>query len=214
MLPKALKKLIEEFSKLPGIGNKSAQRLAMYLLRTPDDRVRGLAEAVGGLKEGIIFCSECWNVADRDPCGVCSDASRDRSKICVVEEVLDAAAIEKTGDYDGLYHVLHGALSPVDGVGVDELKISELISRVKRSAKSEDAPSETVKIKEIILATNPSLEGEATALYIQKALSGVCHEDGAEVCVTRIARGLPTGGHIEYSDDITLSRAMKGRGGF
>lgn len=209
MLPKAIKKLIEEFSKLPGIGPKSAQRLAMHLLRTPDERVRGLAEAVGGLKEGIIFCSECWNVADRDPCGVCSDTSRDRSKICVVEEVLDAAAIEKTGDYDGVYHVLHGALSPVDGVGVDELKIGELIARVKKSFDDEGA-----KIKEVILATNPSLEGEATALYIQKALSGACSKDGTEVCVTRIARGLPTGGHIEYSDDITLSRAMKGRGGF
>lgn len=198
MLPKSLKKLIEEFSKLPGIGPKSAQRLAMHLLRTPDERVRGLAEAVGGLKEGIIFCRECWNVADQDPCGVCCDTSRDCSKICVVEDVLDAAAIEKMGDYDGLYHVLHGALSPVDGVGVDELKIGALVERVKGGAG----------VSEIILATNPSLEGEATALYIQKALSGF------DVRVTRIARGLPTGGHIEYSDDITLSRAMKGRGGF
>lgn len=202
MLPRAIKKLIEEFSKLPGIGQKSAQRLAMHLLRTPDERVRGLAEAVGGLKEGIVFCGTCWNISDRDPCPVCSDTGRDQTKICVVEEVLDAAAIEKTSEYDGVYHVLHGVLSPVDGVGVEELKIGELINRVK--GLGEDGK----KVKEVILATNPSLEGEATALYIQRALNPF------GVSVTRIARGLPTGGHIEYSDDITLSRAMKGRGVF
>lgn len=205
MLPKSIKKLIEEFSKLPGIGPKSAQRLAMHLIHSPADRARDLGEAVMGLKDGIIFCSECWNIAEQSPCSVCSDTSRDRSKICVVEEVLDAAAIEKTGDYNGLYHVLHGVLSPVDGVGTEELKIFELVERVKKSF--EDGAVGT-SIKEIILATNPSLEGEATALYIHKLL----HE--YDIRVTRIARGLPTGGNIEYSDDLTLSRAMKGRGEF
>jgi len=205
MLPKSIKKLIEEFSKLPGIGPKSAQRLAMHLIHSPADRARDLGEAVMSLKDGIIFCSECWNIAEESPCSVCSDTSRDRSKICVVEEVLDAAAIEKTGDYNGLYHVLHGVLSPVDGVGIEELKIFELVERVKRSLGEEAGE---ISIKEIILATNPSLEGEATALYIHKLL----HE--YDVRVTRIARGLPTGGNIEYSDDLTLSRAMKGRGEF
>jgi len=201
MLPNSIKKLIEEFSKLPGIGPKSAQRLAMHLIRNPDQKSRDLGEAVLKLKEGIIFCSECWNIADKSPCSICSNLSRDRSKICVVEEVLDAAAIEKTGDYDGLYHVLHGVLSPVDGVGVEELKISSLIKRIGDRASSDP-------VREIILATNPSLEGEATALYIQKLLRDV------DLKVSRIARGLPTGGNIEYSDDLTLSRAMKNRGDF
>lgn len=210
MLPKSIKKLIEEFSKLPGIGPKSAQRLAMHLIHSPVDRARDLGEAVMGLKDGIIFCSECWNIAEQSPCSICSDTSRDRSKICVVEEVLDAAAIEKTGDYNGLYHVLHGVLSPVDGVGTEELKIFELVERVKRSLGEEvgESPQGGTAVKEIILATNPSLEGEATALYIHKLL----HE--YDIRVTRIARGLPTGGNIEYSDDLTLSRAMKGRGDF
>jgi len=226
MLPKSIKKLIEEFSKLPGIGPKTAQRLAMHLIHSPADKARDLGDAVMGLKEGVIFCSECWNIAENSPCSVCSDVSRDRSKICVVEEVLDAAAIEKTGDYNGLYHVLHGVLSPVDGIGVDELKIAELIARVRRSFEKEatgsglqaqpadsnklgSAVAGGVSIKEIILATNPSLEGEATALYIHKLLL-----EFPDVSVTRIARGLPTGGNIEYSDDLTLSRAMKGRGEF
>ncbi len=199
MLPKSLKKLIEEFSKLPGIGPKSAQRLAMHLLKTPHSKIEPLGNAVLCLKEGVMFCQKCWNLADDDPCSICSDESRDQAKICVVEEVLDAAAIEKTGEFDGVYHVLHGVLSPVDGVGPEELKIASLVGRV-RTATEEGAP-----IKELILATNPSLEGEATALYIQKQLNGF------EGQITRIARGLPTGGDIEYSDDLTLSRAMNGR---
>ena len=178
----------------------------MHLLRTPDHRVHGLAEAVDSLKEGIVFCGVCWNISDRDPCPICSNDARDHAKVCVVEEVLDAAAIEKTGEYDGVYHVLHGVLSPVDGVGVEELKMNELIKRVRESWNDES--EDVTKIREVILATNPSLEGEATALYIQRALVD------CEVEVSRIARGLPTGGHIEYSDDITLSRALKGRGGF
>jgi recombination protein RecR len=257
-LPKSLRNLIEEFSKLPGIGPKSAQRLAMHLLRSPGTKIEPLGKAILGLKEGILFCETCWNIADENPCSICSDLSRDRSKICVVEEVLDAAAIEKTGEYDGLYHVLHGVLSPVDRVGVEELKIGELIKRVRESfedgseegdgsgstgnsdseragtsRESGDGPAgkigyginekidasksevdenksnvSKVRIKEIIMATNPSLEGEATALYIQKQLASF------DVRITRIARGLPTGADIEYSDDLTLSRAMNGRGEF
>lgn len=198
MLPRSIKNLIEEFSKLPGIGPKSAQRLAMHLLKSPHSKIEPLGKAVINLKEGVVFCETCWNLANDNPCAICSDEGRDRAKVCVVEEVLDAAAIERTGEYNGLYHVLHGVLSPVDGVGADELKIFDLIKRVKDSDV----------IEELILATNPSLEGEATALYIQKQLNG------CDVKITRIARGLPTGGDIEYSDDITLSRAMNGRGDF
>jgi len=196
MLPRSLKNLIEEFSKLPGIGPKSAQRLAMHLLKSPHSKIEPLGKAVLGLKDGVVFCETCWNLGDSDPCSICEDSSRDRSKICVIEEVLDAAAIEKTGEYDGLYHILHGVLSPVDGVGPEELKIADLVKRVRNSDG---------EIKEIVLATNPSLEGEATALYLQKQLNGL------DLKITRIARGLPTGGDIEYSDDLTLSRAMNGR---
>lgn len=211
-LPKSVRSLIEEFSKLPGIGQKSAQRLAMHLLKSPHSKIEPLGKAVLGLKEGVLFCEKCWNIADKNPCHICTDSARDHGKICVVEEVLDAAAIERTGDYDGLYHVLHGVLSPVDGVGVDELKIKELVARVKESFKKEDGEGsrnpEACVVREIIMATNPSLEGEATALYIQKQLRE------CDVTITRIARGIPTGGDIEYSDELTLSRAMKGRGGF
>ena len=199
MLPKSLKSLIEEFSKLPGIGPKSAQRLAMHLLKSPHSKIEPLGKAVLGLKEGVVFCGKCWNLADNDPCSICEDLSRDRSTICVVEEVLDAAAIEKTRGFGGLYHVLHGVLSPVDGVGPEELKIADLIKRVRESDG---------EVTELVLATNPSLEGEATALYIQKQL------DGLDLKITRIARGLPTGGDIEYSDDLTLSRALNGRTDF
>jgi len=218
-LPKSVRSLIEEFSKLPGIGQKSAQRLAMHLLKSPNSKIEPLGKAVLDLKEGVQFCEKCWNIADKNPCDVCSDSARDHGKICVVEEILDAAAIERTGDYDGLYHVLHGVLSPVDGVGVDELKIKELVERVRESFKAEGSEiatsnSETsdvetpdpTPVREIIMATNPSLEGEATALYIQKQLRDF------DVTITRIARGIPTGGDIEYSDELTLSRAIKGRG--
>ncbi|HPU94819.1 MAG TPA: recombination mediator RecR [Candidatus Gracilibacteria bacterium] len=224
-LPKSVRALIEEFSKLPGIGQKSAQRLAMHLLKSPHSKIEPLGKAVLDLKEGILFCEECWNIADSNPCSICTDSARDHGKICVVEEILDAAAIERTGDYDGLYHVLHGVLSPVDGVGVEELKIRELIERVKKSFKNIDERNigtnvggqdtienakenleSCVPVREIIMATNPSLEGEATALYIQKQLREF------DVQITRIARGIPTGGDIEYSDELTLSRALKGRG--
>ena len=196
-LPKSLRSLIEEFSKLPGIGPKSAQRLAMHLLHSPPGRLKSLGESVLGLRDNVVFCTECWNLAEEDPCMICSDPQRDSSIICVVEEVLDVVAIEKTGDFKGAYHVLHGSLSPVDGVGPDQLKMESLFARVKKGG-----------ISEIILATNPSLEGEATALYIQKPLLN------SGVKVTRIARGLPVGGDVEYADEVTLSRALKGRSEF
>ncbi len=181
---------------MPGIGPKSAQRLAIYLLHQPASRLKDLGEAVLGLKEGIVFCETCWNIAESNPCAVCVDEARDCRTICVVEEVLDVVALEKTRDFNGVYHVLHGVLSPIDGVGPDQLKIDALFERVRGG------------VDEVILATNPSLEGEATALYIQKELKGM------DVRITRIARGLPVGGDLEYADEVTLSRAIKGRGEF
>jgi len=200
-LPKSVRALIEEFSRLPGIGPKSAQRLAIHLLRTPNERVASLGESVLKLKENIVFCSECWNIAEENPCLVCDGVDREKSVICVVEDVLDVAAVEKTRDYKGLYHVLHGALSPVDGIGPDQLKLDGLFARVDKGVNDGI-------LKELILATNPSLEGEATALYIQKHLQGI------DVNITRIARGLPVGGDLEYADEVTLSRALSGRGKF
>jgi len=193
-LPKSLQKLIEEFSKLPGIGPKSAQRLAMFLLTSPNSKLKDLGESILKLKEGSVFCDTCFNIAESSPCLLCSDQSRDHSIICVVENVLDTVALERTGDFNGLFHVLHGVLSPVEGVSPEQLKISELVERASNDF-----------VKEIILATNPSLEGEATAMFIQKKLADL------PVKITRIARGLPVGGDIEYADEITISRALRGR---
>jgi len=197
-LPRSIRNLIDELARLPGIGPKSAQRLAMHLLRQPDSKLQPLGKAVLGLKENVQFCQECWNIAELSPCPICDNEARDKGMICVVEDVLDVVALEKTGEFKGVYHVLHGALSPVDGVGPDQLKVLALFERVRGERP----------IKEVILATNPSLEGEATALYIQK------HLLNDEVQVTRIARGLPVGGDLEYADSVTLSRALKGRGDF
>ena len=195
-LPKSVRALIEEFSKLPGVGPKSAERLTMYLLRSPHSKIDPLGKAVLGLKNGVSFCRDCFNIAETDPCCICTNASRDHSIICVVEEILDVVAIERTGEYKGLYHVLHGALSPVSGIGPEELKIADLDKRVARG-----------HVKEIILATNPGLEGEATAMYLLKLLRK--HKG---VSITRIARGLPVGGDLEYADELTLTRALQGRG--
>lgn len=194
-LPRSIRTLIEEFSKLPSIGPKSAQRLAIHLLHSPESKIRQLGDAVLNLKKDIVFCEECWNIAEVNPCMLCSHTERDQSTICVVEEVLDVVALEKTSDYKGVYHVLHGALSPVDGIGPEQLKMENLFDRVRRKEG----------IKEIILATNPSLEGEVTALYIQK------HLKDSDVKITRIARGLPVGGDLEYADMVTLSKAILGR---
>jgi len=196
ILPLPIQNLIDELSKLPGIGTKSAQRLAFYLLRCPDQDINNLAQAIGNLKKKIRFCERCFNLSEQNLCPICRDPGRDKSIICVVEDSLDIVALEKTEEYKGIYHVLHGVISPVDGLGPEQLKIKELISRIKQSKD---------KMKEIILATNPSLEGEATAMYLLRQLKPL------GVKVTRIARGLPAGGDLEYADEITLTNALKGR---
>ncbi len=193
-VPKPVERLIVELNRLPGIGPKTASRLTFYLLRSPREQVQALAEAIGELQEKIVTCSVCFNIAEASPCPICNDRERDRSLICVVEEPLDVLAIEKTRGYDGLYHVLHGAISPVEGIGPEDLKIAELIQRLR------SAP-----VQEIILATNPNLEGESTAMYIFRQLAPL------GVRVTRLAHGLPMGGDLEYADEITLTHALEGR---
>lgn len=204
-LPPSIQKVIDEFSKLPGIGPKSAERLAMHLLYSPHRRVNELGSAVSGLKEGVQFCDVCWNVAEQTPCKLCDDEKREQGLMCIVEGVLDVVALEKTLEYKGVYHVLHGLLSPVDGIGPEQLKMAELYERLEKMQNDEH---NAVAVKEIVIATNPSLEGEATALYIQKMLSPL------ELNITRLARGLPAGASLEYADSVTLSRALQGRQGF
>jgi recombination protein RecR len=189
-----LARLIHEFYKLPGIGPKSAQRLAYYILRQPAIEAQSLAAAILEVKERVTFCTVCQNVTETDPCRICSDPGRDRTVICVVEEPLDILAIERTQSYNGLHHVLHGAISPMDGVGPEDLKIAELLHRLRSG-----------EVTEIILATNPNLEGEATAMYLGRLIGPL------GVRVTRLARGLPVGGDLEYADDVTLTRALEGR---
>jgi recombination protein RecR len=192
--PESVTRLVSEFSRLPGIGPKTASRLTYYLLRAPVEQVLALGEAISQLRERITFCSRCFNITEQDPCPVCADVRRERQSLCVVEEPLDVLAIERTGEYKGLYHVLHGAIAPVEGVGPEDLRIAELVERVKKEA-----------ISEVILATNPSLEGEATAMYVRRQLYPL------NVRITRLARGLPMGGDLEYADAITLARALEGR---
>lgn len=186
--------LIEELHKLPGIGPKSAQRLAYYLLRASREEAEFLAQAILQVKQKVIFCSRCYNITETDPCAVCTNPGRDQRKICVVEEPLDILALERTGEYKGLYHVLHGALSPMDGLGPEDLKISELLARLQPNS-----------VDEVILATNPNLEGEATAMYLHRLIAPLV------VRVTHLAHGLPVGGDLEYADAITLTRAIQGR---
>jgi len=193
-IPEAVTRLVDELSRLPGIGPKTASRLAYYLLRAPVAQVDALGEAISTLRARITFCSQCFNITEVDPCPVCTDERRERNAVCVVEEPLDVLAIERTGEYRGLYHVLHGAISPVEGIGPDDLRIAELVGRARVAG-----------LTEVILATNTSLEGEATAMYIQRQLLPL------EVRVTRLARGLPVGGDLEYADAITLARALEGR---
>ena len=195
LLVEPVAKLIDEFSRLPGIGPKTASRLTFYLLRAPKEQSEALADALRELRERTIFCSVCFNITEADPCAVCADEKRDRSVICVVEEPLDVIAIERTRDYHGLYHVLHGTIAPVEGIGPDELRIAELLSRF----------NSVPPVREVIIATNPNMEGEATAMYIARQI------EGRGVRVTRLARGLPVGGDLEYADEITLSRALAGR---
>ena len=193
-IPEAVTRLVDEFSRLPGIGPKTASRLAYYLLRAPVAQVEALGEAISTLRGRITFCSQCFNITEGDPCPLCTDERRERDTVCVVEEPLDVLAIERTGEYHGLYHVLHGAISPVEGIGPDDLRIAELVERARIAG-----------IREVILATNTSLEGEATAMYVQRQLVPL------GLRVTRLARGLPVGGDLEYADAVTLARALEGR---
>ncbi len=187
-------RLIEEFSGLPGIGGKSAQRLAFYIINMPREKALSLASAITEARDNVRYCSICWNLTDEDPCPICSNLKRDHKTIMVVEDPRDMAAYEKTKQYHGLYHVLHGAISPMLGIGPQEIKIKELLHRLQNE-----------EIEEVILATNPNVEGEATAMYISRILKPL------QIKVTRIANGVPVGGDLEYVDEITLSRALEGR---
>jgi len=195
-LPSArpISRLIEELNKLPGIGPKSAQRLAYHLLQAPPERTRDLADAIMAVKQNLRLCSHCLNITDTDPCGICSDGTRDLTRICVVEEPIDILPLERTKKFRGLYHVLHGVISPGDGIKPEDLHIRELLERLDSGS-----------IVEVILATNPNSEGEATSMYIQRLVSPL------GIRVTRLARGLPFGGDLEYADDVTLCRALEGR---
>ena len=190
----AIGRLVQEFSKLPGIGPKSAQRITFYLLRSPEEQAKALAEAVLGLKQKITLCSSCCNVTELDPCPICRNPQREVTQLCIVEQPQDILALEHTGVYKGLYHVLHGAISPTEGVGVDDIRIRELLDRLRNNT-----------VKEVILATNTNQEGEQTAMYLSRVIGPL------GIKVTRLARGLPFGTELEYADDVTLTRAMEGR---
>jgi len=192
--PRAVGRLIDELCRLPGIGPKTASRLTFFLLRAPAEQALSLAEAIRQVKERTVLCSICFNIAESSPCPICSSPERDGTQLCVVEEPLDVLAIERTHLYHGLYHVLHGAISPVEGIGPEELKIRELMSRLKNGG-----------VREVLLATNPNLEGEATAMYIARQILPL------GIRVTRLARGLPIGGDLEYADEVTLGQALEGR---
>lgn len=190
----SIEKLIESFEKLPSIGHKTAQRLAFYMLDLSNDEVKEFTDSIINAKKNLKFCSKCFNISDTEPCNICSNPKRDESTICVVEDVRDVLAMERTHEYNGVYHVLHGSISPMNGVGPDDIKIKELLSRIMEG-----------EVKEIILATNPRVEGEATSMYISKLVKPL------GVKVTRIARGIPIGGDLEYTDEVTLSKALEGR---
>ena len=192
-------RLIEAFSRLPGIGPKTAQRLTYHLLRAPDAEARILAAALIDVRDKVVFCDRCFNISDQSLCPICRDPARDTTRLCVVEEPLDVLALERTSEFKGLYHVLHGAISPIDGIGPDRLKVRELLARADEAKRAGEP------LVEVILATNPTLEGEATAMYLAERL-----EESVGV-VSRIARGLPVGGDLEYADEVTLIRALQGR---
>jgi recombination protein RecR len=198
-IPQPVQDLIESLTRLPGVGPKTAQRLTMHLLQSPNGLTTELSDAILELKNSTHLCSQCWHLTLQDPCTICTDVYREKSIMCVVEDPADLIALEKTGTFKGLYHVLHGSLSPIDGIGPEELKMSELLRRVEDSRNTDHA------VEEVIIATNPTMEGEATANYLLKWLKPF------GVKVTRIARGLPSGADIEYADDLTLTRALEGR---
>ncbi len=218
VIPRPIKKLIEAFERLPGIGPKTAARLTFYLLHVPEEEIDSLAEAVGRLKKDTVVCQTCFNVSEKDPCRICSSPQRERDSLAVVESPLDVLALEKAG-FKGLYHVLQGAIDPLNNIGPEELKIKELLTRVAGEGKSLalDSSSERgskespADFSEIILATNPSVEGEATAMYIKRAIDNLKSQIANRVRITRLARGLPVGGDLEYADDVTLNKALEGR---
>ena len=189
-----IEKLIEAFEKLPSIGNKTAARLAFYMLDQSEEEINEFVSSIVNAKHNLKYCSKCYNISDTDPCSICSNPARDSSTICVVEDVRDVIAMERTHEFKGVYHVLHGSISPMNGIGPDEIRIKELLARLMDG-----------KVKEIILATNPKVEGEATAMYISKLVKPL------GIKVTRIAHGIPVGGDLEYTDEVTLSRALEGR---
>lgn len=191
---RAVQDLIDELGKLPGVGPKSAQRISFYLLKTPREDALRLARAITEAKDKVSFCRRCWNIAEGDSCGICNDSRRDTTVVCVVEEPRDIVAVEKTGEFHGRYHVLQGAINPIEGIGPDQLKVRELLARI-----------DAEEIAEVILCTNPNLEGDATAMYLTRLLKPM------GVKVTRIASGLPVGGDLEYADELTLGRALEGR---
>ncbi len=193
-IPRPVERLVEAFARLPGIGTKTASRLTYYLLRVPDEESKELAEALLEMRAETCFCSICFNITVDDPCWICQDDRRERRHMCVVEEPLDVVAIERIQQFNGRYHVLHGAINPVEGIGPEDLRIGELIARIEGDA-----------VEELIVATNPTLEGEATAMYLKRQLTG------SPVKLTRLARGLPSGGDLEYADTTTLSQAFQGR---
>lgn len=190
----SIEKLVESFEKLPSIGHKTAQRLAFYMLDLSNDEVKEFVDSIINAKKNLKYCSKCFNISDTEPCSICGNPKRDTSTICVVEDVRDVVAMERTHEYNGVYHVLHGSISPMNGVGPDDIKIKELLARLMNE-----------NIKELILATNPRVEGEATSMYISKLVKPL------GVKVTRIARGIPIGGDLEYTDEVTLTKALEGR---
>ena len=194
MYSPSIEKLIESFEKLPSIGNKTAARLAFYILNASEEETNDFISSIVNAKKNLKYCSKCYNISDTDPCPICSNPKRDQSEICVVEDVRDIVAMEKTHEFRGVYHVLHGSISPMNGVGPDDIKIKELLTRLMDG-----------QVKEVILATNPRVEGEATAMYLSKLIKPL------GIKVTRIAHGIPVGGDLEYTDEITLTKALEGR---
>ena len=192
----SIEKLIEEFEKLPSIGHKTAVRLAFHILNSSNEEIEEFISAIRNAKQNLKYCSKCYNISDTDPCTICSNPKRDESIICVVEDVKDVIAMERTHEFKGVYHVLHGSISPMNGIGPDDIKIKELLTRIQNSE---------IDIKEIIIATNPRVEGEATAMYLSKLIKPL------GIKVTRIAHGIPVGGDLEYTDEITLTKALEGR---
>lgn len=197
-LPRAVQRLIEKFERLPGVGPKSAQRLVFYLLHNPESELQDFADKLLSLKRETVMCSLCHNVAESDPCEICGDASRDTSLLCVVEQPLDVLAIERSDKYKGKYHILHGSIAPLNNIGPDQLFLYDILKRLGG-------------VKELILATNPTMEGEATALFIAELVKQSHHKNSEEISVTRIGHGLPIGADIEYADGVTLARALEGR---